>query len=397
MTDVILTLNAGSSSVKFAIYADTNVKSPALVSGKVISLGDTPQFLATGVNDRPLAQSNTVKFNKTTSHEEVVLRLFDWFEHKSQAYNITGVGHRVVHGGRFYTKPSLITARVISQLKTLIPLAPLHQPHNLSAVETVSKLAPKLPQVACFDTSYHHTQSFLSQLFALPREWYDKDIMRYGFHGISYQYIASTLPRYLGDLAEGRVIVAHLGNGASMCAMQKRQSIATSMGFSTLDGLMMGQRCGSLDPGVIIHLVRQHNMNIEEIEHMLYQDSGLLGVSGISNNMQVLQKSGHPHAKQAIELFCYKAARELSALVSTINGIDAIVFTAGIGENSAQVRQQICDRLNWLGVALDNSANAVHKSVISCPNSSVKVLIIPTNEELIIAQETQSLIANKQV
>lgn len=392
MTDVILVLNVGSSSIKFAIYAYTNVKSAALISGKVINLSDTPQFLANGIDGRPLHQSNIVKFDKTTTHEDVIPWLLNWFEHENQGYTIRGVGHRVVHGGLDYTKPTLLTISIISQLKTLIPLAPLHQPHNLSAIEAVSKWAAKLPQVACFDTSYHHTQEPLARLFALPREWFDKGIMRYGFHGISYQYIANSLPGYLGDLAEGRVIVAHLGNGASMCAMQKRQSIATSMGFSTLDGLMMGQRCGSLDPGVIIHLVRQHNMSIEEIEHILYKDSGLLGVSGISNNIQVLQKNGHPHARQAIELFCYKAARELSALVSTINGIDAIVFTAGIGENSAQVRQQICARLKWLGVALDTSANAVHKSVISCPNSSVKVLIIPTNEELIIAQGTQSLI-----
>lgn len=395
MTDVILVLNAGSSSIKFAIYAYTNVKSPALVSGKVINLSDTPQFLVTGVDGKPLFQSNIMKFDKTTTHKDVVLWLLNWFEHDNQDYIIRGVGHRFVHGGRDYAKPTLLTTSIISQLKTLIPLAPQHQTHHLSAVEAVSKWAPKLPQAACFDTSYHHTQEPLARLFALPREWYDRGIIRYGFHGLSYQYIANNLPRYLGELAEGRVIVAHLGNGASMCAMKKRKSVATSMGFTALDGLMMGQRCGSLDPGVIVHLLRHYRMSIEEIEHMLYNDSGLLGVSGISNNMQVLLNSNHPNAKQAIDLFCYKAAQELSSLVSTISGIDAIVFTAGIGENSAQIRQHICDRLTWLGISLDTSANANHKNIISHPNSLVKVLIMPTNEELIIAQGIHSLITTK--
>lgn len=395
MSDVILVLNAGSSSIKFAIYACTNVKLPTLISGKIINLGDTPEFLANDINGRLLPQSNSVKFDKTTTHEDVILWLLHWFEHENQAYHIRGVGHRVVHGGAYYTKPTLLTPSIISQLQMLIPLAPLHQPHNLSAIEAVSKWAPKLPQVACFDTSYHHTQAPLARLFALPRKWSDKGIVRYGFHGLSYQYIANRLPRYLGELAEGRVIVAHLGNGASMCAMKNRQSVATSMGFTALDGLMMGQRCGSLDPGVIIHLLRHYKMSIEEIEHMLYNESGLLGVSGISNNMLVLQNSSHPNAKQAIELFCYKAALELSSLVSTINGIDAIVFTAGIGENSAQIRQQICSHLTWLGLALESSANTNHKSVISHPSSLVKVLIIPSNEEFIIAQETQTLIAAK--
>lgn len=395
MTDVILVLNVGSSSIKFAIYEYTNDQSPALISAKVTNLNDTPQLLVNGADGKPLLQSNIVKFDKATTHEDVILWLLNWFEHDNRGYTIKGVGHRVVHGGRYFAEPTLLTTSIISQLETLIPLAPLHQPHNLLAVKAVSKWAPKLPQVACFDTSYHNTQEPLARLFALPREWFDKGIERYGFHGLSYQYIANSLPCYLGGLAEGRVIVAHLGNGASMCAMLKRQSVATSMGFTALDGLMMGQRCGSLDPGVIVHLLRHYKMSIEELEHMLYNDSGLLGVSGISNNMQVLQNSSHPNAKQAVELFCYKAAQELSSLVSTINGIDAIVFTAGIGENSAQIRQKICDRLTWLGISLETGANTTHQHVISHPDSLVKVLIIPTNEEFIIAKETQSLITTQ--
>jgi len=395
MTDVILVLNAGSSSIKFAVYSYVEASGPALMSGKIVNIGQRPAFFAFGADDVVLPQNKLEQFDDTASHEDLIAWLLDWFGHSNQSYNIKCAGHRIVHGGRHFSRATLLTTSIISQLKALIPLAPLHQPHNLSAIEAVSNWAVQLPQIACFDTSYHHTQGPLAQMFALPREWYDKGILRYGFHGLSYEYIASRLPSYLGKLAEGRVIVAHLGNGASMCAMQHRQSVASSMGFTALDGLMMGQRCGSLDPGVLIHLLRHYKMSIKELEHMLYNESGLLGVSGISNNMQVLQESSLPNAKQAIDLFCYTAAQQLSSLVSTLNGIDAIVFTAGIGENSAQIRRQICERLTWLGVTLEPSANQRHKSVISDPNSLVKVLIIPTNEELVIAQATRSLLSTK--
>jgi acetate kinase len=395
MTDAVLVLNAGSSSIKFAIYAYTEVIGPALMNGKIMNISQSPVLSVFAADGIALPKSKLVKFDDMASHEDIILWLLDWFEHKNQGYNIKCVGHRVVHGGRHFSKATLISLRVVSQLKALIPLAPLHQPHNLSAVEAVSNWASELPQVACFDTSYHQTQTVLAQMFAMPREWHEKGIMRYGFHGLSYQYIANCLPSYLGKLAEGRVIVAHLGNGASMCAMKHRKSVATSMGFTALDGLMMGQRCGSIDPGVIIHLISHYKMSVDEVEQMLYKGSGLLGVSGISNNMQVLQQSSHPDAKQAIDLFCYKAAQELSSLVSTINGIDAIVFTAGIGENSGQIREKICERLIWLGVTLETSANRLNKSVTSHVNSQVKALIIPANEELVMAQSSQTLMLTK--
>ena len=273
-----------------------------------------------------------------------------------------------------------------------MPLAPLHHPHNLAAIRSVAASAPGLPQVACFDTSFHRTQDRLAQLFALPRALTEAGIIRYGFHGLSYEYIAGTLPGHLGDRAEGRVIVAHLGNGASMCAMKARLSVATSMGFTALDGLMMGRRCGAIDPGVLLHLIDERGMKMRELEHLLYQESGLLGVSGISNNMQVLQMSTAPEAREAIELFCYRAACELAALVATIGGLDAIVFTAGIGENSELVRSLICARLGWLGIALDTAANNRHATRISTTASDVDVLVVPTDEETIIASATQGLI-----
>ena len=395
MNDAILVINAGSSSIKFALYRFATPNSQALLSGKVVNIGQSPTLYAIDAKGSDLTDNDLTAFNDQKTHEALIPWLLEWLNQHNQSYKIKAVGHRVVHGGRDFLTPTKLTVSVIERLKKLIPLAPLHQPHNLTAIETIFNWAPELPQVACFDTSFHSTQATLAQLFALPREYSDKGIIRYGFHGLSYQYIASCLPQYLGTLANGRVIIAHLGNGASMCALKQRQSVATTMGFTALDGLMMGQRCGSLDAGVVIHLLRHYKMSVEEVEHMLYKESGLLGVSGISSNMQVLEQSNDPQAKQAIDLFCYRAARELAALVSTLCGIDAIVFTAGIGENSAAIRAQICQHLTWLGVSLDASKNRQHKSVISQSDSSVKVLVISTNEEVIIAQATQELLKGR--
>jgi acetate kinase len=397
MNDAVLVINAGSSSIKFALYRFAlnemaSARTEPLLSGKIVNISQCPKLYAFDTNGTDLSKNDLDAFNDKTTHEELIQWLLDWINCHDQSYTIKGVGHRVVHGGRDFLTATNLTARVVRQLKALIPLAPLHQPHNLAAIEAIFNWSPELPQVACFDTSFHHTQSPLAQLFGLPREYSDKGIIRYGFHGLSYQYIASCLPEYLGTRSKGRVIVAHLGNGASMCALNQRQSVATTMGFTALDGLIMGQRCGSIDAGVVIHLLRHYKMSIEEVDHMLNHNSGLLGVSGVSNNMQVLQQSDDPHAKQAIDLFCYRAARELSSLVSTLNGLDAIVFTAGIGENSAQIRKQICAQLAWLGVTLDLSANSEHKSVISQVNSKVKVLVIPTNEEVVIAEATQQIL-----
>jgi acetate kinase len=429
MKNAVLVINAGSSSIKFALFdlqksaiKKKDVKNssskkssvehnhattltfsqrsakepviktqqmPVLLAGKIANIGQVPVFNAADGNGNDLRQRSIPKFDQESTHETIIPRLLSWIHEHDKGVSVKAVGHRVVHGGQNFTQATLLTPSVLAQLKELIPLAPLHQAHNLSAIEAIDKWAPTLPQIACFDTSFHHTQSEIAKLFAIPREYTEKGIIRYGFHGLSYQYIASQLPGYLDKLADGRIIVAHLGNGASMCALKNRKSIASTMGFTALDGLMMGQRCGSLDAGVVLHLLQHYKMSAEDIEHMLYKESGLLGVSGISNNMQVLQKSNEPHAIQAIKLYCYRAARELSSLVAALGGIDAIIFTAGIGENSALVRQQICEQLTWLGVNLDSNANHSNISIISHANSRVKVLVIPTNEELVIAQATQ--------
>jgi acetate kinase len=399
MTDTVLVINAGSSSIKFALYRFAlnkmaRIQTHAFLSGKIVNIGQCPKLYALDANGADLSNNDLDVFNDKTTHEELIPWLLDWINSHAQGYKIKGVGHRVVHGGRDFLTATKLTVNVVSHLKELIPLAPLHQPHNLAAIEAIFNWAPELPQVACFDTSFHHTQSPLAQLFALPREYSDKGIIRYGFHGLSYQYIASCLPEYLGTLSEGRVIVAHLGNGASMCALKQRKSVATTMGFTALDGLIMGQRCGSLDAGVVIHLLRHYKMSIDEVDHLLNNKSGLLGVSGISNDMKILEQSDNPQAKQAIDLFCYRAARELASLVSTLNGLDVIVFTAGIGEKSAQIREQICAHLAWLGVALDLKENRQHNGVISQVDSKIKVLVIPTNEEVVIAQATQKILVD---
>ena len=393
MSASILVINAGSSSIKFAVYKLSSQLQKPCINAKIVNIGQQPQLKIQDEKDNEIKPDNITSFAMGATHETLVHWLLSWLSEQDQGFTIKAVGHRVVHGGKNFTQATLVTPHVIQQLTQLIPLAPLHQAHNLSAIDAIGKWAPNLPQVACFDTSFHHTQDDLATLFAIPREYTQKGIIRYGFHGLSYDYIAGQLPQHLGKLAQGRIVVAHLGNGASMCALLNCKSVATSMGFTALDGLMMGQRCGSLDAGVILHLLQYYKLSVEDIERLLYKESGLLGVSGISNNMQVLQKSCAPNAKQAINLYCYLAARQLASLLITINGLDAIVFTAGIGEHSALVRQAICARLAWLGVALDEQANQQNKNVISLASSRVKVLVIATNEELVIAQKTHELIS----
>lgn len=391
MIDAILILNVGSSSLKFAVYPDTQGASPAILRGKISRIGVQPVFSARDIAQQPVGQASLANLDSNAGADELILLLLQWIQEHGGGMNITAAGHRVVHGGRNHTKPAHVTDTLMSELEALTPLAPLHQPHNLSAIRSVAVAAPNLPQVVCFDTSFHRTTDKLAQLFALPRELSDEGIIRYGFHGLSYQYIASTLSKHLKGNADGRVIVAHLGSGASMCAIKNRLSVATTMGFTALDGLMMGRRCGKLDPGVVLYLIEEKGMSIEEITTLLYRKSGLLGVSGISNDMATLQASDADEAREAIDLFCYRAAGELASLASTIGGLDAIIFTAGIGENSALIRQCICERLQWMGVILDEGANDKHDTRISSDDSSVDVLIIPTDEESVIAEATKAL------
>ncbi len=392
MIDAILVLNVGSSSLKFAIYPNEQNASAAILHGKIAGIGTNPVFSAHDAANRSVPPQLHLPLDTNAGPDDLIPALLNWIKRYDGGISIKAAGHRVVHGGRHHTGPALVTDALLADLETLIPLAPLHQPHNLAAIRCVAASEPDLPQVACFDTSFHRTQSKLASTFALPRALSDEGIIRYGFHGLSYDYIASTLPLHLGEKADGRVIVAHLGSGASMCAMKNRRSAATSMGFTALDGLMMGRRCGALDPGVVLYLMEEKGLSLPDVSTLLYKKSGLRGVSGISNDMAVLQASSAPEAEDAIALFCYRAACELAALTTAINGLDAIVFTAGIGENSAIVRKRICDHLQWLGVSLDPAANDSHAPRISGKDAAIDVLVIPTDEEIVIVHATQSLI-----
>lgn len=393
MKGILLTLNAGSSSIKFAVFDSNSSSTTALIRGKIAGISNRPVFSARSANNAVLDAGALASLDTTSTHESLIALLLPWLALNLGDQPLLGVGHRVVHGGQDFSEPTLITPSVLAQLETLVPLAPLHQPHNIAAIRAVATWAPDIPQIACFDTSFHRTQDRLAQLFALPRELSDQGVLRYGFHGLSYDYIASVLPQHIGTLAKSRVIVAHLGNGASMCAMKNGQSVATSMGFTALDGLMMGRRCGALDPGVVLYLMQAKGMTAPDIENLLYKKSGLLGVSGISNDMQVLQDNDTPNAREAIELYCYRAATNLSALVPAIGGLDALVFTAGIGENSALVRELICKQLTWLGIILDDSANTSNATTISAADAGVKTLVIPTNEEAVVANACRAAFA----
>jgi acetate kinase len=393
MSGVFLTLNAGSSSIKFAVFDGDSHSDAPLISGKIAGIGTAPVFAAKDAQGDPMDTDAFGALDPAVEHETLIALLLPWLALHTEDRPLLAVGHRVVHGGRFYSAPVRVTPEVIAQLETLVSLAPLHQPHNLAALRAVARWRPDTPQIACFDTSFHRTQDRLAQLFALPRALSDEGVTRYGFHGLSYDYIASTLPRHLGQAAEGRVIVAHLGNGASMCAMKNRASVATSMGFTALDGLMMGRRCGSLDPGVVLYLMQAKGMDAAAIETLLYQKSGLFGVSGMTNDMHILENSDDAHAREAVDLFCYRAASTLAGLVPAIGGLDALVFTAGIGENSATVRARICDQLAWLGITLDPQANGAHEVVISAQDAPVKVLVIPTNEERVVVNACHAILS----
>lgn len=392
MTNAVLVLNVGSSSLKFAVYPDSEGTSTAILRGKIAGIGTDPVFSAKDGAGRVMPHDGFEVPDRTAGPDDLITPLLHWIEANGGGATIRAAGHRVVHGGLHHAGPAHVTDALLSELDALVPLAPLHQPHNLAAIRRIAASFPGLPQVACFDTSFHRTQDRIAQLFALPRGLSDTGILRYGFHGLSYDYIAGIFPLHLGDRAEGRVIVAHLGNGASMCALKERRSVATTMGFTALDGLMMGSRCGALDPGVVLYLMTQLNMTAQDVTSLLYEKSGLLGVSGLSSDMAALEASSAPEAQEAITLFCYRAAGELASLASAIGGLDAVIFTAGIGEKSAMVRTRICDRLRWMGVALDADANERDATRISAIESEVDVLVIQTDEEAVIAQATRSLI-----
>ncbi len=392
MEKVILVLNAGSSSLKFSLFAlPAAGEMRPLAVGQVEGLGTAPRLKAKNGQGEVIADtrwSTAEVANPAQALQEIIGLLRSRF----QENELAGVGHRVVHGGPDYSAPLLISAEALEKLDTFVPLAPLHQPHNLAAIRAVQQARPELAQVACFDTAFHRTQSMIADLYGLPYEYYERGIRRYGFHGLSYEYIAATLPAVAPEIANGRVVVAHLGSGASMCAIHNGRSVGSSMGFTALDGLMMGTRPGNMDPGIVLYLLQQEGMSAKQIEDLLYKRSGLLGLSGIGNDMRVLEASDSPRARLAIDLFTYRIARELGGLAAVLGGLDALVFTAGIGENSARIRQLVCEKARWLGVELDEAANDQNGSRISSADSRVSVWAVPTNEELMIARHTRKLL-----
>ena len=390
MSPVLLVINAGSSSIKFSVFSvftGANRLEPR-DRGQVDGLGAHPRFQARGAKGEELPVET---LGDSATHEEALRAILAWIEARTRGTRIVAAGHRVVHGGVRYATPVALTPGVLEELEALVPLAPLHQPHNLAPIRSLTKLMPALPQVACFDTAFHTTQTAVAQSFALPYSLSEAGIKRYGFHGLSYEYIASVLGDHLGDAADGRVVVAHLGAGASMCAMRGRRSVATTMGFTALEGLPMGTRTGAIDPGVILHLMSERGMSLDTVTDLLYKRSGLLGMSGISSDVRDLLASDSPRAARALDVFVYRVGRELGSLAAALGGLDALVFTAGIGEHAPSIRARVCRDAAWLGVRLDEAANERRGPRISDPGSPASAWVIPTDEELMIARHTLAI------
>jgi len=391
MADVILVLNAGSSSIKFSAF-DIHSADLALVTrGQTDGLFSSPRFSAFDANGERSGE-HAWGDGVTLAHAQAIAFIADFLRAHGEGHCLVGVGHRVVHGGAHFTRPVLTNPDVLRELGKLTPLAPLHQPHNLEPIRVIAERNPGMRQVACFDTAFHATQPALAQAFALPESITKNGVRRYGFHGLSYEYIASALPQVAPDAASGRTVVAHLGNGASLCALQAGKSVATTMGFTAVDGLVMGTRCGNLDAGVILYLLDEVGMSTRQIEDLLYRGSGLLGVSGISGDMRALLASSDARARRAIDLYVYRIGRELGSMSAALHGLDALVFTAGIGEHSAEIRRRVCEEAQWWGIEFDAAANESGGPRISTASSKVSVWTLPTNEELMIARHTLALI-----
>lgn len=386
----ILVLNAGSSSIKFATFehAASAAALRPIGFGHVAQIGAEVEFAVEAGGSMQPERSRAPSPQGTFDHVAAMAMVFNWIEAQHGQLQVVAAGHRVVHGGQKYLTPVRVNDEVLRDLDALVPLAPLHQPNNLNAIRALLQTLPELPQVACFDTAFHSTQPGVAQAFALPREITDAGVRRYGFHGLSYEYIATQLPRVLGDRANGKVIVAHLGNGASLCALVDRKSVASTMGFSALDGLVMGTRCGMLDPGVVLYMLQELGMAAQEISQMLYSRSGLLGLSGISADMQILLASSDPRAAKAIDLFVYRIACEIGSLAAAMGGLDALVFTAGIGEHAALIRHRVCLACESLGATLNERANSNGEELIHAAESTLRMAVVPTHEELMIAAHT---------
>lgn len=392
---VILVVNAGSSSLKFSLFRLDGAGALQLaVRGQIDGIGTRPELRVKDAAGASVAERDYSR-SEAGSVNDAIRLAGEWLRDYLQGEPLSAVGHRVVHGGVDYARPVLVDAGVYAALEQLMPLAPLHQPHNLAAIRALREAQPQVPQVACFDTAFHRGHPQLADLYALPWEYYEAGVRRYGFHGLSYEYIASVLPKVAPDIAGGRVIVAHLGSGASLCALRSGRSQDSTMGFSPLDGVPMGTRPGALDPGVLLHLMRQRGLSAAQLEHLLYRESGLLGLSGISNDMRVLLESREPRAQLAIDYFVHHIARQIGALAAVLGGVDGLVFTAGIGEHSPQIRARILQACAWLGVTLDADANLCGGPCISTMHSAVSAWVVPTNEELMIAQHTRACVTAK--
>jgi acetate kinase len=393
MSDIIPVLNGGSSSLKFSIFEIVDEQSLTLrITGQIEGLGRSPHFVAKNEKGELLEERHWENAD-SIDHNFLFGFLVGWATGQISGSTVRGVGHRVVHGGLEYDAPVVIDDHVVETLEKLCPLAPLHLPYNLNYIKTARSMNPQIPQVACFDTAFHRSHPKMADLFALPRAYYDEGIRRYGFHGLSYEYIARVMPEVAPEIAEGRVIVGHLGSGVSMCALNNGRSIDSTMSFTALDGLPMGTRPGALDAGVVLHLIREKNMTADDVEKLLYGKCGLLGLSGISNDMRDLETSSDPNAREAIDFFVYRASQELGSLAAAMGGVDGIVFTAGIGEHSPEIRAGICRAAQWMGVELDEAANEAGGPRISTVNSPVSAWVIPTDEERMMALHTLGLIS----
>ena len=382
-------INAGSSSLKFSFYEGER----RILTGQVDGIGTHPSVSAAGPTHEEIAPPN-LGAKPPTVPSEVLPAVLPWARARLDDRRLAALGHRVVHGGMRHSRSARVTPELLAELEALVPLAPLHEPHNLAPIKMAMSLNPELPQVACFDTAFHRTAPEVEQAFALPYSLYEEGIRRYGFHGLSYEYIASVLPERAPEIADGRVVVAHLGNGCSACAMRDRVSIATTMGFTALDGLPMGTRCGELDAGVVLHLIQQKGMSAEQLVDLLYRRSGMLGLSGISSDFRELLASDDPRARFAVEVFCYRVARHIGSLAAALGGLDGIVFTAGVGENAAPVRSMICRACAWLGLELDEVANRENEQRMSAPVSRVTACVIKTDENLMIARHARALVGS---
>lgn len=394
MSQAIAVLNAGSSSIKFSLFAQDGDDLALVVRGQAEGIHTSPRFTAKSPKGQTLS-SHAWGEGIQLGHDGALEHIVAFMRDQLTGQSLAGVGHRVVHGGMKHAKPLRLDAAVLADLEQFNSLAPLHQPHNLTPIRLMLELRLDLPQVACFDTAFHRVQPELAQMFALPKALHDEGVRRYGFHGLSYEYIASRLPQLDAKAAQGRTVALHLGNGASMCALSAGRSVASTMGFTAVDGLPMGTRCGALDPGVILYLMDQRGMDTRAVEKLIYSESGLLGVSGVSSDMRTLLASDEPRARLAVDLYVYRIGRELGSLAAALGGLDAIVFTGGIGENSAEIRERICRDAAWLGVVLDESANQSGGGRISAADSATAAWVVPTNEELMIARHTRRVLEKR--